>query len=340
MDSNLASAPLISIIMPVYNSAPFLRRAIESILAQSLGDFEFLIFNDGSTDNSAAIIRSYADDRITFYDSAVNLGYIHWLNEGIKAAKGLFLARMDSDDIAGHSRLEKQLRVFDTRPEIGVCGSWVRTFGGSITETWKYAVDDEEIKLDFLFQNPIAHPAVMIRKSVLQQHSLKYEPKFFPAEDYFLWYQLSQLTAFYNIPEVLLRYRLHPGQASVIHDQGMISAKQTLIKFWILSGLVQQSEVAELEDLNFGPWQRSKAYLEKNHLFINKLISRNQQERCYDDAQFKRKIHGLFWRQCYFATKPGFNGLQFFKNRVHGSPFKLSFKAAAKGYFKYLLSNK
>src|SRR5687767_15012610 len=107
---------MISVILPVYNAEKFLADAIESILNQSNATFELLIYNDGSTDNSASIIRKYNDPRIIFVDSDQNKGYLYWLNRGILESKGKYIARMDSDDIALPGRFESQVQFLEQHP--------------------------------------------------------------------------------------------------------------------------------------------------------------------------------------------------------------------------------
>ena len=121
--------PKVTVLMPVYNARFYLSKAISSIINQTFKDFEFLIFNDGSTDNSADIIYSYNDRRIRFFNSEQNFGYVYHLNYGIEIAKGEYIARMDADDISFPTRLEKQVAFMDKNPEVGVCGTWFKIYG-------------------------------------------------------------------------------------------------------------------------------------------------------------------------------------------------------------------
>ena len=120
-----------TVLMPVYNAEKYVAEAIDSILNQTFNDFEFLIINDGSTDNSLDIIKSYDDPRITIINNETNLGLSHTLNKGIELARGEYIIRMDADDISLSIRLEKQIEFMDSNQHIGICGSWIQTFDKS-----------------------------------------------------------------------------------------------------------------------------------------------------------------------------------------------------------------
>ncbi|GAA4847806.1 glycosyltransferase [Algivirga pacifica] len=210
---------VLSVLMPVYNAAQFLRDAIQSILDQTYDNFEFLIINDGSTDQSEEIILSYQDPRIRYIKNEKNLGLIATLNKGIDLAKGKYIARMDADDIARPQRFEKQL-YFMQEQGVDVCGTAVKVFNYKIRsqaekETWVFPQTHDDIRRMGLFQCPIAHPSVIFRKT-----SLRYSREYKHAEDYYFWYlHLKNGYKFTNLPEVLLDYRLHDTNVSVLHQE-------------------------------------------------------------------------------------------------------------------------
>lgn len=210
--------PLISVVMPVFNAADYLRETIESVLNQTYSNFEFLIFNDGSKDNSLVIIKSYDDPRIILYDYQVNSGYVNHLNAGFALACGKYIARMDADDIALPRRFEVQVALLEERVEIGLCSCRTETIGPNYLMV-EQPVTHNEIRHCFLLANPIAHPGVMLRTSLVRQHGLAYRHEFMPAEDYYLWCSLVDLTQLHIIPQVLLRYRVHEAQISAQRSQ-------------------------------------------------------------------------------------------------------------------------
>ena len=201
--------PMISVIMPVYNGEKYLREAIESILNQTYTDFEFIILNDGSTDRTEEIILSYDDPRIVYVKNKKNLQIVETLNKGIALARGKYIARMDADDISLPERLEKQIKFMKDNPDVDVCGTWIRTFGREDKE-WKYPVTHVEIKARLLLNCALAHPSVMMKKIVFDK--FKYRKSYEKAEDYDLWVEIVDDFSLYNLPNFLLRYRLHGEQ--------------------------------------------------------------------------------------------------------------------------------
>jgi glycosyltransferase involved in cell wall biosynthesis len=202
--------PVVSIVMPVYNAEPYLKRAVESILDQTFADFEFIIINDSSTDASWAILDSYGDSRILLLDNQKNRGLTYSLNQGLAAAKGEYVARIDADDIAMPRRLEKQVSFLRAHPEIGILGcscdnidSEGRRIGSStMPET------DLAVRWVSLLGNPFIHSAVMIRRSILVSNGLKYDETFETTQDYDLWTRMLQRTRGANLREPLVQYRL------------------------------------------------------------------------------------------------------------------------------------
>jgi glycosyltransferase involved in cell wall biosynthesis len=225
-------APKISVIMPVYNAEKYLKDAIESILNQTYQDFEFLIFDDASTDNSRSIILTYSDPRIKLISSNINQGYLVYLNQGIDLAQGEYIARMDSDDISEPMRFAKQVKILAENIEIGICGTWYTSFNelGNIN-TVTHPQKHTEIATEMMFHCPIGHPTIMGRKTIFVEN--KYDLHFYPAEDYEIWSRLVMQTKFYNIPESLLKYRWHNSNISITKAE--IQKKHTLeiqTKLW------------------------------------------------------------------------------------------------------------
>jgi glycosyltransferase involved in cell wall biosynthesis len=210
--------PLISVCMPVYNGERFLPEAIESILGQTLGDFEFLIIDDGSTDGSTEVLSRYAarDPRIRL-TSRPNKGLAATLNELIDQARGEFLARMDADDIALPERFGRQVDYLRAHPEYVLVGSRVRLIDpeGDPLCDWCTLEDQEAIDACLIRGEritQISHPAVMMRRDAVLAIG-KYRP-FEVIEDVDLFLRLSEYGRITNLPEVLLKYRIHAGNIS------------------------------------------------------------------------------------------------------------------------------
>lgn len=205
--------PKISIILPSYNSAPYLKEALESVFRQSYGDFELIVINDGSTDNTADILKGFSDSRLRLISNTANLGIVESLNEGLKIAKGDYIARFDADDLMLPERLKEQGEFLDKHPEIIVVGSWAETIDHSGQPLGNYdypPLDDRAIRRRLLKHNPFIHSSTMLRREPLLSCG-GYRKAFQHIEDYELWTRLLRLGAGANIPERLIKYRLNQG---------------------------------------------------------------------------------------------------------------------------------
>ncbi len=208
------SSALVSVLMPVYNAGGFVKDSIESILKQSYRNFELIVINDGSSDNSEELIRSIKDPRINYFKNDVNLGLIQTLNKGIDLCNGDYIARMDADDISLPDRLKKQVEFMNKNREVGVCGSDYIHFGKGKQIALTSHHDHDWIAGWMLFNSSVVHPALMIRSSVIKKESPYFNSEYKHSEDYELWSRLLFKTKFADIPEILLKYRIHASQVS------------------------------------------------------------------------------------------------------------------------------
>lgn len=217
--------PKVSIIMPVFNGGSFLKDSIDSILSQSFTDFEFIIVNDGSTDQSIDIIMQYmkSDKRIVLI-SRKNEGIVNSLNQAAALSSGEYIARMDADDISMPDRIEKQLNFLENNPEYLLVASQIKTFTQSdeIPQTeldrfrdwYNEGHTDEEIRKILPIGNCLNHPSILFRKEIIGLESL-YKREFQCAEDYELFSRMIKLGKFAKLNEPLINYRIHPGQISM-----------------------------------------------------------------------------------------------------------------------------
>ena len=194
--------------MPVFNGEHFLSEAIDSILAQTFSDFEFLIINDGSTDSTVSIVNSYDDFRLKLVHNEENLGLRKSLNKGLQLACGDFIARMDQDEISLPNRFSEQVDFLAKHRDIGCCGTLTRTFGDHEHE-WIYPLEHNRIKATLLFHSCLVHASVMMRREVLRKSNIFYDEQFPHAEDYELWIRLSRVTRIANLESILLLHRIH-----------------------------------------------------------------------------------------------------------------------------------
>lgn len=211
--------PTVSVVMPVYNGEKYLREAIDSILAQTFTDFEFIIVNDGSDDGTKEIIRSYDDARIVYLENRENSGIVVTLNKGLDRAVGKYIARMDSDDIAVKERFEKQVAFLDRNKDIGLLGTGICIFGEGIErEERVFTKKHDLLKAELIFHSCFAHPTVMMRRSVLADNDLRYNENFAGREDFALWWEIVKVSRVATLSDILLYYRIHNKQITQRDD--------------------------------------------------------------------------------------------------------------------------
>ncbi len=203
--------PRVTIIMPIYNVGKYLRESIDSILNQTYRDFELLILDDCSTDNSGDIVATYSDPRIRYIRNSSNLGLAENLNKCLALTHTELVARMDGDDIAEPHWLQRNIEILDSHPEIGICSSGFQFFGTKDSLV-RYPQNHEDSMAQMLFGCTVIVP--VIRRSFLEENHLRYNPDTFPAEDYDLWSRCYPLTRVFNIQETLFHYRMHKSQIS------------------------------------------------------------------------------------------------------------------------------
>ena len=210
--------PRISVILPVYNASRYLAEAIDSVLSQTFRDFELLILDDGSTDDSTAIAQTAAvkDSRIIVTKGA-HRGLVYWLNAGLDLAQGTLIARMDADDISLTNRFESQVRHLDDHPDCCVVGTQALRIdsAGLPIALWRVPERHEDIDSQHMFGHSggIIHPTVMMRKATVMRAG-GYREQFEAAEDFDLFLRLAEQGRLTNLSDALLRYRLHDASVS------------------------------------------------------------------------------------------------------------------------------
>lgn len=208
--------PRISIILPVYNGEPYLREAVDSVLAQDFGDFELLAINDGSTDGSGAILDAYDDPRFRVIHQA-NRGLALTLRRGVEVAVGEYIARQDQDDVSAPSRFGKQVAFMDAHPDCGIVGSWSTIVLDRVPPSrgHYHPVGNGRLQVMGLFDSYFVHSSVMLRRAiVLRAGNYPVDPACNPPEDFDLWSRIARIAMLANLPEPLLAYRELPGSIS------------------------------------------------------------------------------------------------------------------------------
>jgi len=217
----VGAGPGVSVVLPVYNGAEHLREAIDSILQQTHPDFELVIVDDASSDDSLAIARGYEDSRIRILALDQNGGLAVALNAGIDSAIAPVIARQDQDDISDPRRLERQLALLEREPHTVLVGTFARIISRGADGSWsvtghhRHPVSDEELRLRLLWNNPFVHSSVAFRREVfVRAGGYGTDPELSWPEDYDLWSRMSAHGDLANIPEELLTYRQTAGGMS------------------------------------------------------------------------------------------------------------------------------
>ena len=212
--------PLVSIVMPIYNSETYLDEAILSIIHQTYQNWELLVINEfGSNEEGKRIINRYAaiDSRIRLIQNSERLGIAESLNEGLRQARGEYIARMDGDDISLPKRIEKQVEFMENNNDILLCGVQVEVFGSEKWD-WKLETDSAQIRTDALFYSPCVHPTILFRRDVIDKYSIFYNKNYKASEDYDFFTRVLEFGEIANLKEVLFKYRLYGTNATYINN--------------------------------------------------------------------------------------------------------------------------
>jgi glycosyltransferase involved in cell wall biosynthesis len=228
----IESKPLVSVIMANYNNELYLSEAIESILNQTYKNFELIIIDDCSTDSSWDIIQKYAkkDKRIRIYRNEKNLGCTKTANLAIRKSVGIYIARMDSDDISSKKRFEFQVDLLENNKKIGICGTNLLLINkeGKFISKRKYEKFPRKITL---IESPFAQPSVMFRRILFEKYG-GYNENFDVAEDYELWFRFySKKVGFYNIQKSLVKYRISDFTAKSLKTKALIRKTLEIKKY-------------------------------------------------------------------------------------------------------------
>lgn len=301
--------PLVSVLMPVYNGAKYLQQAMDSVLAQTFADFELIVVDDGSVDDSPDIVRAYSDKRIRLIKNASNLGLAGARNRALGEARGKYVAWLDADDVSASHRLQRQVALLDAHPDVCACGTWVKTIGVAAGQRWTYPVGSDSVRVRMLFHNPLATSSVMVRRDVLSKNNLWFDEVQPPAEDYALWERLETFGDIRNIPEYLTLYRVHPNQISArreaaqrqaewaVHERQLIrlgvavGERERAIHTWLARSELRFQDMGTVTEV--GDWLRM-------------LMDANLESRVYPQAALERFVQRLWYVTCAMNTRFGF----------------------------------
>lgn len=327
------SAPIVSVVLPYFNSGQFLGAAIESILGQTFTEFELLLINDGSTDGSREIAAGYNDKRIVMIDNPGNKGLIYSLNTGLEQAKGKYIVRMDADDLSMPERIKKQVAFMEATPGIGAAGCSYYSFSERSVKK-VYAIEEPEVlRTLLLFNSCLCHPAAIIRKAVLDEHHIRYNPAYPHAEDYDLWIQISKVSKLGNVKDFLIKYRRHEKQVTALQKKGVKETAQAIRKKYLefLGFTFSEKDMETHYTLATNQLISDKSFLDEAENWLIGLIAQNHLVRSIDPKHFNYFLGKIWYDTCGMTNLGLYAYDRFFR-----SPLKEHFPLSAKAKTRLL----
>jgi glycosyltransferase involved in cell wall biosynthesis len=324
----------VSVLMPLYNKAPYLREAIDSVLAQTFTDWELIVVDDCSSDESVSIVESYDDPRIKLHKNERNLGTAGNANRCIALSKGEYLVRFDADDICVPDRIEAQVNYMDAHPEVGVSSGHLETFGTE-TEVWKLPTEDEDLRAMMLFNVPIAQGASIIRKSVLTEHSIEYDERG-PnvGEDWLLWFKLAHETKLGNIDKILIKYRRGEQNITYSGNNNLYKSRTYVYRYFFKElGLPEEKTDIHFYTKPFFPTPATATTVVEFREWLDELKAFNEKRKFFHQEKFNRILEEKWDRVFYHLPEFGKEAV-----KAHFAHSKVKNKQHHTYYTKYRIN--
>ncbi len=321
------STPQLSIIITTYNSGKYISQAIESVLEQTFGDFELIIINDGSTDNTKEIVSAFSDERIKYFENEKNEGIVFSRNKGLKLAQGSYIGMLDADDIAHPNKFELQIDFLKNNPEFGMLGAWAKFIddeGKHFPGSWKLKAKPQAIPAIMLFKNYFLQSAVLYRKECIGSFSFK--EGFEIGEDYLIWYEILKKWKAWNLQQYLLDYRVHEKSITQNNIEFKREKEREVFKI-ILSDLEIKPSDEELElhilirEGNAIGDIETLLFIEK---WLLKIIAQNRLLKIYDTKILERIVFERWLKAC---SKAGVLHFKMLRHLITSKIFSIFIKS-------------
>jgi glycosyltransferase involved in cell wall biosynthesis len=299
--------PAVSVVMAVNNGLPYLEEAVRSILSQTFQDYEFVIVDDASTDESRAFIESLPEERTKIILNETQKGLSRSLNRGIESSSGKYIARMDHDDVCLPTRLMEQVAFLEANPDVDLMGTWAKTIGRTPEQIWRYPSKDEDIRSEFVFNSCLVHSSVMWRRSTFEKNGLAYDGSIVRAQDYEPWTRAKNQIHFANIPRLLIYYRIHPSSVGSMFG-GEQQAAADRVRERELAQLGFDPSTVELgvhHAISRWEFPRTIEELLALEAWLSKLYEANRTLRVYPVAAFGRALERRWWAACRANARMG-----------------------------------
>lgn len=313
---------LASVLLPNYNNASFLKEAIDSVLNQSFTDFELVIIDDGSTDNSIEIIKSYADSRVILIEKEKNSGIVDSLNLGLKHCNKKYILRMDGDDISVPDRFEKLVTFMEKHPQIGVCSSSLQLFG-ALNEVRNVDRGSKRLKAGMIHGTTVPHAPCIMRTSILKENNIQYRNDHPHMEDYDLFFRMKNITNFENLKDILYLYRITGSNVTVKNNHTRDDRFRKMYKEVLTELEIEATDKNVGTHYEFFQVVPLSYTVEDFAVHIRSLISQNAKLKIYPEKEFVAVLT-LIWNVlfCRFIDIDKANQKKF-KN----APLKLYLKS-------------
>lgn len=325
--------------MPTYNVAPYVKEAIESVLQQTYRDFELLVIDDCSTDDTVDVVRGIEDARIRIVQNEKNVGLAENLNRGLALITTEYVARMDGDDIAEPIWLEREVNILDNHPDIGICSGGFERFG-TMKSLVRFPERHEDCMANMLFECSVIVPT--FRMSLYRDHGLHYSTKAFPAEDYRFWAECMRVTKIHNIQESLFHYRMHPTQICTARreeQQRKVAQVRRYMLDWLSPDFTEE-EMQYYTGQFMAPQITSPQDYTERKAFCQKMIEKNRSVSHFEEDALRRRLDKHLRLTLYSTiVNHYFQGGYSFTQYLHYLTSGLALRTSCKYETKFLLKS-
>lgn len=294
--------PLVSVLLPNYNNGAYLQESIGTLLNQSFTDFEVIIVDDASADNSVEVIKSIKDQRIRLIQKETNSGIVDALNLAIENSTGKYMIRMDGDDLSLPGRFETLVTYMEQHPEVGVCSSKLQCFGAR-NNIVNANTNPKKLRAGLIHGVTTPHATCIYRKSFFDKHQVRYRNNFPHMEDYDLFFRIKNLTTYGHIPTIFYMYRIYDKNVTVLNKD---KRRGTSIRFYgqVIEELgIEPSEENSLLHYEFFHKDTISFDVSEYYVHIKRLMKSNEKLKIYDPKTLRAELAD-FWNRflCFYSS--------------------------------------
>ncbi|WP_375416588.1 glycosyltransferase family 2 protein [uncultured Hymenobacter sp.] len=331
MSASLSAAPppspppRVSVVLPVYNVAAHITETIGSLLGQTYANFELLVLDDCSTDETAAKVQAIRDPRLRFIQNPRNLGRAGTDNAALAHVRGEFVAKMDGDDLCHPERLARQVAFLDQNPAVNVVGTWLQNFESS-RYLARYPTTPAAARVMTLFTLPTGNPTVMLRTGLFEQQGLRYDATLRQTEDYDFFARYLRQLHVATLPAALVRYRVPPSvsKTQILTERAAVAdqVRAQLLSAWNLPHTARELQVHNAISLLDRPL--GDITLAEVDAWLRKLLHHNTEQPWFETAALRRGLGERWFEVCYTHAQPGLGSIRQFRSSALAAHFSLT----------------